>query len=121
MLSLTKDELQHLCTSSDHPMLINVPVASSAHQDVMPIPLWFHRTSDAVGIFGNAHVDNATEWLPIFSQVEHNENMMPAAEDREWADDSALFQCKGLATRMHYKFLWSYVGNVKNPQRKIIR
>jgi len=86
-------------------------------REKLAIPIWFDRMQDAVGIFANSNVDNNNDWLPIFSRMEHDGKR--TSERRQWLESE--LKCKGLVTRMHFKFLWTYVGNVKNPQRKIIR
>lgn len=113
ILSLTREELKTLCTNASHPFLYEKTVRKKR----IFIPHWLRQYYDYVGIFGNADPLDVTQWLPLYSPLENDNNT--SILDRNWVDLDS--KCDGIVTRTHYKFLWTHVGSAGNPQAKIIR
>jgi len=79
-------------------------------------PLLMYDERLRVGIWGDSAPSNHFEWLP--SQEERY-----LAQDREPEANQAWDRrgtCLNAINAIHYQFLTADVGNVKNPQRKII-
>ncbi len=82
--------------------------------DNIYVPMWLVPELGAddlyVGIFGNADPLDKTQWLKV---------------NKAFQDSTASFQdrtltCTGVVTAAHYRFMWTLVGSVKNPQAKIM-
>jgi len=112
VLSLSREELKDLCTQSKHPLLHKQTI----QQTSFFIPVWLRRNFDFIGIFGNADTADVKQWLTIYSPLE--DSNLTSVVERSWSD--LYSTCDGMVTEVHYKFLWSHVGNLNNPQAKII-
>lgn len=110
-ISLTRTELQDLCTSQTHPFLSKRQVAS----DYMYIPKWLINEVDLIGIYGNADPLQQSHWLPIVSPIDQLDFK---AKSRAWLPSQS--RCDGLATNLRFRILWTYSGRTNNPQAKII-
>ncbi len=113
LLRLTREELKTFCTSASHPFLYKQTVRKKS----LFIPVWLRQHFDFVGIFGNADPSDMAQWLPLYSPLVNNNDTL--IFERNWIDVES--RCDGIVTRTHYKFLWTHVGSVDNPQAKIIR
>ena len=107
------DELKNLCSHVEHPYLKNPPEAVS--DDVL-VPKWLIQDLTMVGIFGNADSADISQWLQISSSVASESYKV---KSRIWNPSNN--KCDGLITGLNYRIGWTYAGNVKNPQAKIVR
>ncbi len=102
---LSRNELEALCTESEHPYLT----------DDLHIPKWLQQNATLVGKFGNSNASNKSQWLNIDNPSTGD---FFNAQSRKWS--STRSRCDGLISSLRYRILWTYVGSVKNPQGKIV-
>jgi len=123
-LALTKAQLETLCDSSTTRETAGFGYLRDVGTDKV-VPKWLltptkNDTSGAIddlyfGIFGNADPLDITQWLMVENNGIDNNGI---DETREFV--SAQAKCQGFVTHTRYKIAYTYVGNVKNPQAKII-
>ena len=111
-ISMTRSELQDLCSNSVHPYL-EQPHSSSS-PDLL-VPKWMLQDLDMVGKLGNADPSDPNQWLPITK----------TATDQDSKVKSRIYNpthgsCTGLITASKYRIHWTYTGSTTNPQAKII-
>lgn len=104
--SMTRDELENFCTSDDHKMLLGQKIGD----DIFFYPKWLKLDQDFLGIFGNADPLDRQQWIQIESSVK-------AVKRRNWI--AHLSKCI-MPSKLHIEILWTHVGNVQNPQAKIL-
>ena len=111
-VEFTKAELKDFCTLTTSPYLSTVAVDDTTN---IYVPEWLvpvYGDDDAyIGIFGNADPLDITQWLKISKPSF-------AVPTRSFSGTDS--RCAGTPTSVHYKFMWTNVGNVNNPQAKII-
>jgi hypothetical protein len=108
--SFTKDELRDFCLdpSNQHPMLAR----QKQDGDNFVFPKWLQTSQDLLGIFGNSDPLQRSQWITIES---------PTFAVRSRSFIEAESRCIGMPSRLRYEILWTYVGNIDNPQAKILR
>ena len=111
--SMTRQTLKEFCTADVHPMLSSRQI-SSTEQYVFP--KWLETNQEFLGIFGNADPLDIRQWARIESALDQPRF---AVKSRSWID--AESRCVGMPSRLRFEILWTYVGNVDNPQAKILR
>jgi hypothetical protein len=109
---MTRDELKEFCTSDQHPMLLEQKIGDAT----FVYPKWLESNQEYLGIFGNADPRDVNQWLKIESPMNEPEF---SVKSRNWLDLES--KCLGMPTRMKIEILWTHVGNVENPQSKILR
>lgn len=109
--TMTRHELKEFCTSDVHPMLYGKKIGDNS----FIYPKWLESEQDVVGIFGNADPLDSKQWIKIESSL----NEASFTRSRSWID--AESKCVGMPSKLHIEILWTHVGNVKNPQAKILR
>ncbi|KAL9188182.1 hypothetical protein ACHAXT_006560 [Thalassiosira profunda] len=111
--SFTRDELRSFCTSTSnqHPMLSSRSVGA----DQFVFPTWLETEQDLLGIFGNADPTDRRQWIPIESPMGDPDF---AVKSRSFVE--AENRCVGMPSRLRFEILWTHVGNVENPQAKIL-
>ncbi len=109
--SFTRDELRDFCLdpSNQHPMLVRQKMMDV---DDFVFPKWLKTNQDMFGIFGNADPLQQRQWINI-------ESPTFVAKSRSFIE--AESRCIGMPSRLRFEILWTYVGNVDNPQAKILR
>jgi len=110
--SMTRDELKDFCTSYQNPMLASKKIGA----DRFMFPKWLESEQDLLGIFGNANPLDRSQWIKIESPLDDPRFNI---KSRSFLD--AKNRCIGMPSRLRYEILWTYVGNVDNPQAKILR
>lgn len=110
--SMSRDELKEFCTAKEHPMHARHEIGT----EHFVFPRWLETSQDLLGIFGNADPLDRKQWLNIESPLDDPGFMI---KTRNWLE--AEGRCDGMSSRLHFEILWTYVGNVDNPQAKIIR
>lgn len=110
--SMTRQELKEFCTSDTHSMLLEKNVVD----DTFVYPKWLESNQDFLGTFGNADPLDKDQWVKIASPM--NEPTF-AVKSRNWIDSES--KCMGMPSKLRIEILWTYVGNVQNPQAKILR
>jgi len=83
--------------------------------DIFVYPKWLEAKQEFLGIFGNADPLDRKQWVEIESAI--NEPSF-AVKSRTWLD--AESRCVGMPSNLHIEILWTHVGNVENPQAKIL-
>ena len=112
---MTRNELEEICTtSSPHKFLSEIAIAGSSSEPIR-IPSWFKPAYNMLGVFGNADPNDVGQWLHIHSHMTHPDYSM---KNLVWLPIEG--RCEGLPTLVKYKILWTQVGNVQQPQNKII-
>mmetsp|Transcript_563 Transcript_563/g.1302 ORF Transcript_563/g.1302 Transcript_563/m.1302 type:complete len:656 (-) Transcript_563:219-2186(-) len=109
--SMTRDELKDFCTSDNHPMLANHEIGV----DRFLFPKWLQSNQDLLGIFGNADPLDRRQWIKIESSLDD-----PRFDVKSRSFLDAKNRCIGMPSRSRFEILWTYVGNVDNPQAKIL-
>lgn len=108
--SMTRDELEQFCTSDVHPMLLGQKIGD----DTFVYPKWLESSQDFLGIFGNADPLDRQQWIEIESPMK---DPSFSVKRRNWIAHTN--ECKMPAT-LKIEILWTHVGNVQNPQAKIL-
>ncbi|KAL7511296.1 hypothetical protein ACHAXN_008210 [Cyclotella atomus] len=108
---MTRQELKEFCTSNQHPLLLEQKIG----EDTFVYPKWLETNQDYLGIFGNADPLDVNQWIKIESPM--NEPVF-AVKSRSWLDSEN--KCVGMPTKLRIEILWTHVGNVENPQAKIL-
>lgn len=106
--SFTREELKEFCLdiSNQHPMLARNKVG----EGYFVFPKWLEANQTLLGIFGNADPLDKRQWVEIESHTFTRSRSFFEAENR----------CIGMPSRLRYDILWTYVGNVDDPQAKIL-
>jgi len=109
--SFTRDELRDFCLdpSNQHPMLARQPMMEV---DDFVFPKWLQTHQDMLGIFGNADPLHRNQWITI-------DTPSVVAKSRSFIESEN--RCIGMPSRLRFEILWTFVGNVDNPQAKILR
>ena len=111
--SMTRDELKKICTSKlGHPMLASHKIGA----DHFMFPKWLQSDQSLLGIFGNADPLDRRQWIKIESSLDD-----PSFTIKSRSFLEAENRCIGMPSRLRFEILWTYVGNVDNPQAKILR
>ena len=110
--ALTRDELRDFCTSNEHPMLASQSIGA----DNFVFPKWLQTNQGLLGIFGNADPLDKRQWVKIESPLDDPNFAIPSRSFVE-----AENRCIGMPSRLRFEILWTHVGNVGNPQAKILR
>ena len=79
-------------------------------------PKWLQSDQDLLGIFGNADPLDRWQWIKIESSVND-----PSFTVKSRSFLEAENRCIGMPSRLRIEILWTFVGNVDSPQRKILR
>ncbi len=110
--SFTRDELRDFCLdpSNQHPMLVRQTMLDN--MDDLVFPKWLQTNQDMLGIFGNADPLQRQQWITI-------ETPTVVAKSRSFVESES--RCIGMPSRLRFEILWTFVGNVDNPQAKILR
>lgn len=111
--SFTRDELREFCLdpTNQHPMLTRQKTTMDNMEDFV-FPKWLQTNQDMLGIFGNADPMQRNQWIAI-------ESPTVVAKSRSFIETEC--RCIGMPSRLRFEILWTYVGNVDNPQAKILR
>ena len=110
--SMTRDELQEFCTANSHPMLLG----QTTREGTFVYPRWLESKQNYLGIFGNADPLDKNQWIKIESLVDEPSF---TARSRSWIDSES--KCIGMPSKLLVEILWTHVGNIENPQAKILR
>lgn len=110
--SFTREELKEFCESDQHPMLESKTVGSGTFR----FPKWLRTSQDLLGIFGNADPSDRNQWIKIESALDDSGYNV---KERKFLESEN--RCIGMPSRLRFEILWTYVGNVENPQAKILR
>lgn len=123
---MTRQELKDFCTFSfssssnhhqqQHPMLASHKISGVTGADHFVFPKWLETSQDLVGIFGNADPLDRRQWIKVESALDDPNFTI---KSRSFVD--AESRCIGMPSRLRFEILWTYVGNVDNPQAKILR
>jgi hypothetical protein len=111
---MTQEELETICTAQVHPYFKVMPNTKSTTP--LLIPKWLAQDIDMVGIFGNADPADISQWQSLINLATEEDFKV---KSRIW--NPTQKRCSGIITGVKYRFFWSYVGSVSNPQAKIIR
>jgi hypothetical protein len=99
-LKLTRQQLADLCNAQTMHRFLVLPAALR------------------LGIWGNSDAGNANEWLPnADAQPQLADTSLNQASKQAWDPRGS---CKNVVDSMHLQILTARMGNVKNPQQKII-
>ncbi|KAL7483866.1 hypothetical protein ACHAW6_009507 [Cyclotella cf. meneghiniana] len=109
--SMTSQELEEFCTSEHHPMLTEQKIGNG----LFVFPKWLETKQEYLGIFGNADPLDKQQWVKIESSLKENSFTV---KSRRWL--SVENRCKGMPSKLRIDILWTHVGNVENPQAKIL-
>lgn len=106
--SFTREELKEFCLdpSNQHPMLASQKMGEGRFVS----PKWLQASQDLLGIFGNSDPLDKRQWIEIESPTFAWSRSFIEADNR----------CTGMPSRLRYDILWTYVGNVDDPQAKIL-
>jgi hypothetical protein len=106
--SFTREELKEFCLdlTNQHPMLDG----QKKGEGQFVFPKWLQANQKWLGIFGNADPLDRRQWVEIESHTFTRSRSFVEAENR----------CIGMPSRLRYEILWTYVGNVDDPQAKIL-
>lgn len=110
--SMTRGELQEFCTANSHPMLLS----QTTGDGTFVYPRWLESKQDYLGIFGNADPLDIEQWIKIESLVDEPSF---TTRSRSWIDSEN--RCIGMPSKLRVEILWTHVGNINNPQAKILR
>ena len=110
--SFTREELSIFCTSNSNENLSSHKVGA----DHFMFPKWLQNEIRYLGIFGNADPLDRRQWIKIESPLDD-----PGFTIKSRTFVEAENRCIGMPTRLKYEILWTYVGNIDNPQAKILR
>ena len=97
-------------------MLASHKVIGTTGADHFVFPKWLETHQDLVGIFGNADPLDRRQWIKVESALDDPNFTI---KSRSFVD--AESRCIGMPSRLRFEILWTYVGNVDNPQAKILR
>ncbi|KAL3803724.1 hypothetical protein HJC23_003778 [Cyclotella cryptica] len=109
--SMTSQELREFCTSDHHPMMSERKIGDS----FFVFPKWLESKQDFLGIFGNADPLDKQQWVKIESS---SDEPTFRVKSRRWL--SVENRCVGMPSKLRIDILWTHVGNVMNPQAKIL-
>jgi len=76
----------------------------------VPLSLWMNTSHNYIGIFGNADPLDSSQWIEMVLQEQTNVPILDLVERT----------CEYFITSLHYEFLYTKVGTLNNPQKKII-
>jgi len=107
VLRLTYDNFTQMCSQTG-PLVRST--GSSSGEVRVPKYLWVDEASAYIGKFGNADPLDASQWLKMTLEEQPD---TPTLEP-------GLRSCKYLTTSLHFQFLVGHVGDVGNPQAKVI-
>lgn len=79
-------------------------------------PKWLETNQDLLGTFGNANPLDRRQWIKIEAPLDDSSFTI---KSRSFVE--AENRCIGMPSRLRFDILWTYVGNVDNPQAKILR
>jgi len=111
---MTRAEIQNMCRASSPTSDLSSIFKAESSKTIM-IPTWLEPTFELVGVFGNADITDVGQWLHADSPITNPDYLI---KDRGWIPSEG--RCDGLPSKVHYKFLWTKVGNVNTPQNKIM-
>ena len=108
--SFTRNELKEFCLdpTNQHPMLARQKVDDGNN---FAFPRWLQSNQDFLGIFGNSDPLDKRQWIEIEASTTFSWSRSFVESDN---------RCVGMPTRLRYNILWTYVGNVNDPQAKIL-
>lgn len=108
--SFTREELKEFCLdpTHQHPML----ASQKMNEGHFLYPKWLQAqaSQNLLGIFGNSDPLDKRQWIEIESP--------PFTWSRGFIEADS--RCIGMPSRLRYDISWTYVGNVDDPQAKIL-
>ena len=110
-IPLDRHELEEFCSLTSNGYM----VTQKGSSDDFDVPKWLKQNQTLIGRHNNARPTIVDDWLEFVSNFDSPDFIV---KKRVW--NSFKKHCEGMITSARYRFLWTHVGNVVNPQVKII-